>query len=220
VVPNNPQRTNLIQRFYFLSRLNQDWLGTGYEVVPNDANGCVGTLYRYSITNYPRGALFDAYTPAGKLRGGLVEMSGQFQSPLLDPTNMSRIADGIVHLRLRAFARNGYLITTNLITRTNAAFPVKWNGPYTNLPNAYLYNSSFLYGNDTDLRQAACYFVSNALPGYVELELGVLEPQVLQKYRSIPIGAVARNYLSNHVGQVHLFRQRIPIRNVDLSAYP
>jgi hypothetical protein len=211
-----PLRTNLIQRFYFLSRLNQDWLGTGYEVVPDDTNGCVGTLYRYSVTNYPRGALFDGTYS----RGGLIDMSRQFRSPLLDPTNMSRIADGIVHLRLRAFARNGYLVTTNILTQTNAAYPIKLNGVYTNLANAYLYTSSFLYGNDTDVNQAACYFVSNAVPSYLELELGVLEPQVLQKYRSIPLGDVARNYLSNHVGQVHLFRQRIPIRNVDLSAYP
>jgi hypothetical protein len=28
-----------------------------------------------------------------------------------------------------------------------------------------------------------------------------------------------RSYLSNHVSEVHLFRQRIPIRNVDYTAY-
>ncbi|HZR19981.1 MAG TPA: hypothetical protein VFE51_22040 [Verrucomicrobiae bacterium] len=210
-----PLRTNLIQRFYFLSKLNQDWLGTGYEVVPDDTNGCVGTLYRYSITNYPRGAMFDTVN----FRGGLIDMSGKFRS-FVDPTNMSRIADGIVHLRLRAFARNGYLLTTNYVTGTNAAYPVQVNGPYTNLPNAYAYSSAFAFGNNTDLKQAACYFVSNALPGYVELELGILEPRVLQKYRSIPISTSARDYLSNHVGQVHIFRQRIPVRNLDLSAYP
>jgi hypothetical protein len=62
--------------------------------------------------------------------------------------------------------------------------------------------------------------MSNAVPAYLELELGILEPQVLQKYRSIPLGPPARQYLSNHVAQVHIFRQRIPVRNVDLSAYP
>jgi hypothetical protein len=30
----------------------------------------------------------------------------------------------------------------------------------------------------------------------------------------------ARTYLSNHVAQVHIFRQRIPVRNVDPSVYP
>ena len=200
---NNMSRTNLIQRFFFLTKLNQDWLGTGYEVLPDDGNGCVGTLYRYSATNYPR--------------GNILNLSAQF--PLTPSTNLSRIADGIVHLRLRAFAKNGYLVTTNLVTGTNAAFALRADGTYTNIPNALAYNSS-AYQSSGDFRQAACYFMSNALPGYVELELGVLEPQVLQKYRSIPVAGTARQYLSNHVAQVHIFRQRIPVRNVDRSAYP
>jgi type II secretory pathway pseudopilin PulG len=203
-LPGNIQaRTNLVQRFFFLSKLNQDWLGTGYTVIPDDANGCVGTLYRYSATNNPRGAL--------------VALSTQF--PLAYTTNMSRIADGIVHLRLRAFARNGYLITTNFINGTNASYPLRSStGPYTNIPNAVLYGSG-AYNSSADPRQAACYFMNNALPGYLELELGVLEPQILQKYRSIDSGLAARQYLSNHVAQVHIFRQRIPVRNLDLSAY-
>src|SRR5262249_46178715 len=141
-------RTNLIQRFFFLSKLNQDWIGTGYEVLPDDGNGLVGTLYRFSGTNTPR--------------GGPITLAQQFT--FIDPTNMSRIADGIIHLRLRAFAKNGYLITTNVFTRTNASFPLRFNGPYTNIPNAVL------YGSKADPRQSACYFMSNALPGYVELE--------------------------------------------------
>ncbi len=191
-------RTNLIQRFYFLSKLNQDWLGTGYEVVPNDANGCVGTLYRYSATNNPR--------------GNLLPLSARF--PFVQLTNLSRIADGIVHLRLRAFARNGNLITTNRLTGTNATFQLRLNGPYTNIPNALVYNHA------ADHQQAACYFMSNAVPAYLELELGVLEPQILQKYRSIALAPAALQYLSNHVAQVHIFRERIPVRNLDPSAYP
>ena len=76
-LPGNGQpRTNLVQRFFFLSKLNQDWIGTGYDVVPDDANQCVGTLYRYS-TNYPRGFL--------------LPLSAQFLSTPL--TNRNRIAD-------------------------------------------------------------------------------------------------------------------------------
>jgi hypothetical protein len=202
---NNLPRTNLVQRFFFLSKLNQDWIGTGYEVVPDDANQCVGTLYRYAATNYPR--------------GNVVGLSAQFKPASV--TNRSRIADGIVHLRLRAFANNGRLVTTNFFTGTNGMYQVRLNGPYTNIPNTVVYNSMApAYNSPVDLNQAACYFMSNALPAYVELELGILEPQILQKYRSIGLGTAAVQYLSNHVAQVHLFRQRIPIRNVDLSAYP
>ena len=201
---NTMSRTNLLQRFFFLSRLNQDWMGIGYEVVPDDENRSVGTLYRYAATNYPR--------------GNFLGLSAQFlRTPV---TNLNRIADGIVHLRLRAFAKNGYLITTNILTGTNASFPLRPIGPYTNLPNAVVYGSLSYNSSSVDFRQASCYFMSNALPGYVELELGVLEPQVLQKYRSIDVAQVAQQYLSNHVAQVHIFRQRIPVRNLDLSVYP
>ena len=58
-----------------------------------------------------------------------------------------------------------------------------------------------------------------ALPVYLDLELGVLEPRAFEKYKSladlkslIPADTRAFQYLSNHVEKVHLFHQRIPIR--------
>jgi hypothetical protein len=65
-------------------------------------------------------------------------------------------------------------------------------------------------------------FSSNAVPAYVELELGILESQALERYKSIPdVNNAPLNFLqnSNQTARVHLFRQRIPIRNVDPSAY-
>ena len=66
--------------------------------------------------------------------------------------------------------------------------------------------------------QVNCYFFSNAVPAYVELELGVIEPNIFERYKSLS-GVPADTYLSNHVANVHLFRQRVPIRNVDFAAY-
>src|SRR5262249_52390065 len=63
-MPANVVRTNFIQRLFFLSRLSQDWLGTGYEVLPEDANGIVGSLYRFYRTNTPR--------------SGFIPLSGNF----------------------------------------------------------------------------------------------------------------------------------------------
>src|SRR5262249_48335057 len=48
------QRTNILQRFFFLIRQNQDWIGTGYQVIPDYPNSPVGTLYRFSATNRTR----------------------------------------------------------------------------------------------------------------------------------------------------------------------
>jgi hypothetical protein len=57
------------------------------------------------------------------------------------------------------------------------------------------------------------------VPAYIELELGILEPRALERFRGLGVGQPQYEYLSNRVAQVHLFRQRIPIRNVDFAAY-
>ena len=203
------RRTNLVQRFFFLTKLNQDLIGIGYQVIPDDANGCVGTLYRYSGTN---------------ARSGNVTVSANFVSAAqlayqnslraLPITNMNKIADGIVHLRARAYARNGFpILNTNSVVFSNI-FALTPRGPYTNVHNTAVYRNAF------DAEQAACYFMSNALPAYLEVELGILEPQILRRYRSIETALAQRQYLTNHAAQVHLFRQRIPVRNLDFTAYP
>ena len=57
-------------------------------------------------------------------------------------------------------------------------------------------------------------FRSNALPTFVDLELGVLEPSTLKQFNALTGNvAVAQNFLRDHVGRIHFFRERVPIRN-------
>jgi len=63
-------------------------------------------------------------------------------------------------------------------------------------------------------------FSNNVAPAYVELEVGVLEPAVLKRLKSIPSPLTQSNFLANHAGNIQMFRQRIAIRNVDPSVYP
>ncbi len=202
---NTMPRANVLQRFYFLSRVNQDWIGTGYEVWPDDANGCVGTLYRYTGTNQSRTGPFATDRVFVRLW----------------PTNLNRVADGVVHLKVRAFAPNGFPIVadnlyTNAFYRTNpASFYPPQGHSWVRYAAAY---PQVIPGHPNNA--GALYYWQDAVPAYIEVELGILEPQVLQRYRSIPVPTAALQYLSNHAAQVHLFRQRIPIRNVDSSAYP
>jgi Tfp pilus assembly protein PilW len=217
-MPNNVLRTNTIQRFFFLTRVNQDWVGTGYDVLPeNPADPLVGTLYRFTATN--------------RVRSGLITLSRAFQAAArvaaLDSangrpvTNLSRIADGVVHLRVRTYANNGFLLITNSFRGTNAYARAPY-GPYTNMLNA------IACANSIHPDQSATYFMNSSAPAYVDVELGILEPQVLQRFRSIPVSAAdtranpspQRQYLSNHVAQVHLFHQRVAIPNVDTTVYP
>jgi len=195
-----PTRKNLVQRFFFLSHVNQDWIATGYQVLFDDPNGYVGTLYRFSMTNPFRGGPFFAASRVWTNTPGI-----------------SRIADGVVHLRVRPFAANGFplywnpiSLSTNALYRTNSAYPA-----FKALKGTLVLNDALSPDG-----MGACYFFKDSNPASVELELGLLEPRITQRYKSIPLAAPAADYLSNHVAQVHIFRQRIPLRNTDLSVYP
>ena len=67
-------------------------------------------------------------------------------------------------------------------------------------------------------------FSANALPAYLEVEMGILEDRTLARYNAmtnsgVGPGTIAWAYLLNHAAQVHIFRQRIPIRNVNPAGY-
>ena len=68
---------------------------------------------------------------------------------------------------------------------------------------------------------SSLYFCSNAVPATVEMELGLLEQRAWERYNSIGNAAARLAYLQREdiSSRVHLFRQRIPIRNVDPLPY-
>jgi Tfp pilus assembly protein PilV len=195
------QRTNLLQRVFFLTQNNQNWTGIGYIVVPDSTNGGVGTLYRFSTNHNNYGA---------------TNIFAEFiRTPLV---GMSRVADGVVHFRLRAFGTNGYPITQGVFG-TNSYAAVFRRDAFGNVLGPLVRNTLArdpLVGVPDIVNYA---FWSNALPAYVELELGVLEPNVVDHFKAIGNPTAQLNYLSNHVAQVHVFRQRVPIRTVDYSVY-
>jgi len=70
------------------------------------------------------------------------------------------------------------------------------------------------------LGQAGFEMFSNTLPASVEIEMGVLEDRALQRAESLGGSYQAQtNYLAGCAGQVHVFRQRVSIPNVDPAAY-
>jgi hypothetical protein len=203
---NAAPRINVVQTMFLLSKVNQDWIGTGYQVRPDYLNAGLGTLYRFS-TNVPKArarglsqAFLNALPPLG-----------------VAPTNLNRVADGVVHFRVIAFDTNGVPI---VVSNNRLAFPWSINRTLIGITNSF---GSY----DSLNNQNNYYFLSNAVPASLELEIGFLEPHLVDKYRAISGGqsnvpaleAAQRLFLSNHVANVHLFRQRIPIRNVDFRAY-
>jgi len=112
-------------------------------------------------------------------------------------TNLTRIMDGVVVLDSRVFNPAGYWL----------------NGVTNNCTNNAVFFMETAMPDESRSR-----FVSNAVPAYVEFELGVLEPTTLDKLRSLP-SALQPQFLASQVNHVHLFRQRVAVRNVDRSAY-
>jgi type II secretory pathway component PulJ len=211
-VGSSTSRTNVMEDVFFITRQNQTWKGVGYFVRTNlllsavfsNGKGTPGVLYRFE-TNYTA-AQFAQFAqipngPFAKAQNGPFQAYDQARKAFNRTNGVSRILDGVMSFKVRAFDTNGLWITTT----TNYVGNV--NIVATNIA----YDEVGLYT-----------FYSNALPVSVEIELGVLEDRAIQRAESLPDVApiwARSNYLAGRAGQVHLFRQRFPIRNVDPSAY-
>lgn len=190
----NALRTNILSDFFFITRENQTWTGIGYFVRTNFSNGQnfgpVGTLYRY-----------EADSTASEFQTNAIRFINGFNAARNGAsfTNVSKILDGVVDLEIRAFDMNGFQITP--FSESNIRSNAFWS---TIIPDKVDYQ-----------------FYSNAVPAFVELELGVLESGTYEQYKAIPVNTLLQQTFlqSNVVTHVHLFRQRIPIRNVDVTAY-
>jgi hypothetical protein len=203
LVGSSASRTYVMEDVFFITRENQTWKGVGYFVRSNlFVSGMVGTpgvLYRFE-TNYSANRFARlAQTPDGPFAAYDLARRG------VNPTNgVSRILDGVMAFKIRAYDTNGIWMTTNVVVNNGAS------------TNVWADRTNSLTGGEP----SAFYMFSNALPASVEVELGVLEDRALQRVESLGGSFQAQtNYLAQQAGKVHLFRQRFPIRNVDPSAY-
>jgi prepilin-type N-terminal cleavage/methylation domain-containing protein len=208
-----PLRTNILQEFFFLTRQTNQWYGIGYRVM--GAESGVGTLYRFTAaTNSYR---LNATNMMGRFMHAMLttnRVTGQLS------TNFNRVADGVIHLRLTAYDPDGRRMdysSTNMHPSYRILRLDRSGGRLGLLSTAnngvdatvILRPDPF----DGSRRETQFAFISNAVPGYVELELGVLEPSALKQYESLrDAPKTAAAFLKKQAAKVHLFRQRIPIR--------
>jgi len=192
LVGSNQQRTNVLENFFVLGSGNV-----------NGSPSWIGTGYVVS-TNLPDGTLYPLYRfymTTNTITGNPAALYNAFASISLTNSSVwSHLVDGVVELRMRAYDTNG--VWMNLQNSLN--------GQVTSNNIEYFI---------PQFGETAFYMFSNMVPASVEIEMGVLEDRTLQRAESLPGGTPQNNYLSQHAGQVHIFRQRIPIRNVDPSAY-
>ena len=201
LVASSDSRTNLQQDIFILSRDNLNgvptWFGTGYAVCLSPSN--TYSLYRFSTNR--------AMAQSGSA-SNLFWVD--FQNFIASPNNgsYSHLLDGVVNFQVRAFDANGRLILTNRVNiYTNAL-------AYNATPPRIFYTSH------------SVYFFSNALPASVEIEMATLEDRTLQRAESrqpnlpAPPATDSRTrYLQDQSGNLHVFRQRVAIQNVDPSVY-
>jgi prepilin-type N-terminal cleavage/methylation domain-containing protein len=164
-LPGGDTRQNLLRDFFFLSRMNDEWVGTAYRI--SNAVSGVGTLYRLVERQSTNNPWFLA--------------SNLAVATPYNNTNFRRVMDGVVHFTVDLYDTNGWVILP-----ANNAYP-----------------------------SGLGYAVTNGmLPAYVDVELAVLEPAPLEKFRyrydANPVQAAS--YLTNQAPRTHVFRQRVPIR--------
>ncbi len=215
---SNPDTGKLIRRYYDLPRLSD---------YPGDLSGFRPSYQGLSATQVRTNVLQEAYwlrrvgnvVQAKSLRvinprNGIGTLA-RFEYAITNPprhrldlfptvattaaTNYAQLLDGVIHLRFQTYDQHGFPIV-----------PAPWN---TNFYPGVIRTNEVAAPAETRVQ-----FLSNALPAYVDVELGILEPTALARFRAFPgDSAFARQFLSNRVGQVHLFRQRVPVRQS--SAY-
>ena len=199
VLPGFPivNRTNVIDDFFFLTRENQAWKGIGYHV--GDRKAGAGTLYRYEMTTRASLSPEDLFANFFYYSDNRITTNLNRAIDNLLSLNISRLVDGVVHLRVRPYDASGFWMTNRFMN------------------NISLDESTFIPG---EIRYFGLY--SNLVPATVELELGILEDAAYAKAKAIPTipNSISRsNYLSQQASRVQLFRLRVPVRNVDPTAF-
>ncbi len=195
-LPTGSRRTNFFQDISFIARVNDEWTGTSYRI-SNVVNG-VGVLYRFTTNR------FRETTPQANYNS-MVGLSDEVTHyTQLGNPGFKKVLDGVVSLRVQPVFTNGIAFFYNdpaLALVPNTTGTDSFGNRYTNA-NLHVVLPDFFM------------FRSNALPAYVDIELAVLEPSTLTKFRvREESGQVqALEYLSRQAGRTHVFRQRVAIR--------
>jgi prepilin-type N-terminal cleavage/methylation domain-containing protein len=211
------RRTNFIHNIFFYNNRTNAWQGIGYRVV-YFTNG-VGALQRFETNIF-------GHKPFGNLG------ASNFLTLSLTDYAYRHIADGVVHLTFIPYDHNGRRLGWDTDNHQIAGYDTnqyyvirrRFNGPIetsrsdttdTNLSTVTLQEAIPTLPNTPNLQYTTSFrFLSNALPAYVEMEFGMLEPETLAQYYTMlsDQNPNAASFLQRQIGKVHLFRQRIPIR--------
>jgi hypothetical protein len=204
-------RTNILDNVFFQTRETNAYRALGYRIV--DWRNGVGVLMRYQTEN----------------RLGQPPMLNQFYTNFyfekIGSTNYHHVADGVIHFKVTPFDPAGYKLAFNStnryppfysIYRMNAnGVPIPFYSDVKNGVDANVVLQQAFSGKEPAATDETKFkFMSNAIPAYVEIELGILEPEALRQYYTMLEDQntnVANKFLSQKINRVHLFRKRIAL---------
>lgn len=207
LMTGNTARTNVLFELFFLSRYDRDYEGTLYRVL--DATNGVGTLARVS-TNFPSWQLNND------------TLAWMFSSLLArPPQDYVPLAEGVVHFRIDAYDGDGWPFNRErgawmMLASNRVYYPqVSVYIDRVTGTNVYFRNNVVLQpGTDSNWpNEIESAYLDTALPASLDVELALLESKANDQYKALGPGSpLASRFLANKAAQVHLFRQRIPLR--------
>jgi hypothetical protein len=209
--------TTVLQNFLFHVKVGEQWAAIGYWVGPLVTNSterfAVGRLYRYATNVSPVQvrAMASMRNDEAQLNGALTA----FKDRDARFGRSAPVVDGIVHLRVIAYRADGIpLYGTNLLGVERDFDRYK-----STLSAAAAADAAFATVVEPVPGESVQYLFSDLsfpqAPAMLEIEMGIIEPQLLKQYTSIAEAQPAEGgrFLARNAGKIHLFRQRIPLRN-------
>lgn len=240
LVDTNLYRTNFTQDFYVLTSYGRDYTGIGYRVIPPTATSPYGTLFRFAasknqsdltISNLhevfrravPLPDVHDPTNEFARVLDGVVHFRvltyDDKGRPVNDETLQRYAPNRVGVLDEDKIYFTGLEEEWEPVTQQKQSFKAPTeNALDTRKTKGQIFhpvrllNITAINGVNLPPGEARVAFLSNSLPAYAELEVGMLESKTLEKLKSFPNKALADKFLAEQAGKVHLFRQRIPLR--------
>jgi hypothetical protein len=184
-VSDNLYRTNVLQDISFLSRRGDEWIGVTYRVAHR--NRGAGTLYRAVTSTNPaiQDVRFVGRRPEWEVVSNLFNA---ITAGTPDAVNGNAQVEDDPKFQ-REFDRVA-----------DGVVHLRVRGAYDDVGRVFAETSS------------GVYLFTNGVPGYIDVELAILDPKAVALLEARPNDAAARDFVSGQAHRLHLFTQRIHIR--------
>jgi prepilin-type N-terminal cleavage/methylation domain-containing protein len=184
-LPNGSVTTNLLQNVFVLSRAGDQWGMNQFAFDPEQAAAGAATLFLRTSNAWWRTPEFVAVNKP-VFEAAWVGANSPYR----------RVIEGVVHLNVLPYDREGRLINYSDYSTVTTNFLVTGNPPHTYT------------------------FFNTNLPASLDLELGILESETLAELRAYAGPELTNRtsvlaFLAQRPDKVHFFRQRIPIHAVN-----